>query len=47
MGTHAGGYYARDARREFRRRRLRVLAYVGLVLLAVAAAVVVAMALLR
>jgi hypothetical protein len=47
MGTNVGGYYARDAKREFRRRRLRVLAYVGLTLLAIATAVVVVMALAR
>jgi hypothetical protein len=40
-------YYARDARREFRRRRLRVLAYVGLALLGAATAVIVVMALAR
>jgi hypothetical protein len=42
-----GGYYARDAKREFRNRRLRALAYVGLALLAAATAVVVGMALGR
>jgi hypothetical protein len=42
-----GGYYARHAQREFRRRRLRVLAYVGLALLATVTAVVVMMALQR
>jgi hypothetical protein len=47
MGTDVGGYYARDAKREFRRRRFQVLAYLGLVLLAAATAVVVAMALVR
>jgi hypothetical protein len=47
MGTHVGEYYARDAKRELRRRRLRVLAYMGLALLAAATAIVVAMALLR
>jgi hypothetical protein len=47
MGTDAGRYYARDAKRELRRRRLQVLAYVGLALLAAATAVVVGMALVR
>jgi hypothetical protein len=47
MGTNVGGYYARDAKREIRRRRLRVLAYVGLTLLAIATAFVVGMALAR
>jgi hypothetical protein len=47
MGTDAGRFYARDAKRELRRRRLQVLAYVGLALLAAATAVVVAMALMR
>jgi hypothetical protein len=47
MGTDMGGHYARDAKREFRRRRLRVLAYIGLALLAAATAVVVVMALAR
>jgi hypothetical protein len=42
-----GAYYARDAKRDFRRRRLQVLAYVGLTLLATATAVVVGMALSR
>jgi hypothetical protein len=42
-----GGYYARDAKRNFRRRRLQVLTGVGLALLATATAVVVGMALLR
>jgi hypothetical protein len=47
MGTRASGYYARDAKREFRRRRLQMLAYVGLALLAAGTAVVVVMALAR
>jgi hypothetical protein len=47
MGTNMGGYYARDAKREFQRRRLRVLAYLGLALLASATAFVVGMALAR
>jgi hypothetical protein len=47
MGTNMAGHYARDAKREVRRRRRRVLAYVGLALLAAATAVVVAMALVR
>jgi hypothetical protein len=47
MGENMAGYYARDAKREVRRRRRRVLAYVGLALLAAATAVVVAMALVR
>jgi hypothetical protein len=42
-----GGYYARDAKREFRRRRVRVLGYVGLALLASATAIVVVAALGR
>jgi hypothetical protein len=41
------GYYARDAKREVRRRRVRILAYVGLALLATATAFVVGMALAR
>ena len=47
MGANTNGYYARDVKREFRRRRLRVLAYVGLALLAIATAFVVGMALAR
>jgi hypothetical protein len=47
MGTNMAGHYARDAKREFRRRRLQVLAYAGLALLAAATAVVVVMALVR
>jgi hypothetical protein len=47
MGTNIGGYYARDTKREFRRRRVRILAYVGLALLATATAFVVGMALAR
>ncbi|WP_427129509.1 hypothetical protein [Pseudarthrobacter sp. S9] len=45
MGTNMGGYHSRDAKREFRRRRLKVLAYVGLAALAAATAVVVVLAL--
>ena len=41
MGTNMAGYYARDAKREIRRQRRRVLAYVGLALLATATAFVV------
>jgi hypothetical protein len=47
MGKSIGGYYARDAKREIRRRRIQVLAYVGLSLLAIVTAVVVVMALAR
>jgi hypothetical protein len=47
MGTNMGGGYARDAKRESRRRRLRVLAYLGLALLATTTAVVVVTALGR
>jgi hypothetical protein len=47
MGTNMGGYYAREAKREVRRRRRKVLAYVGLALLATATAFVVGMALAR
>jgi hypothetical protein len=47
MGTNIGGYYARDTKREFRRRRVRILAYVALALLATATAFVVGMALAR
>jgi hypothetical protein len=47
MGTSMGGYYAKDAKREFRRRRLRVLVYVGLSLLASVTAFVVGIALGR
>ena len=42
-----GKSYARDAKREFRRRRLQMLAYVGLAVLAVATIVVVVLALQR
>jgi hypothetical protein len=47
MGTNKGEYYARDAKRDFRRQRLQMLAYVGLALLAAATAVVVVTALGR
>jgi hypothetical protein len=47
MGRKMGEYYARDTKRDFRRRCLQVLAYVGLALLAVATAAVVVMALGR
>jgi hypothetical protein len=47
MGTNVGGFYAMDAKREIRRRRLRILAYVGLTVLAIATAFVVGMALAR
>lgn len=47
MGTEMGGYHASYAKREFRRRRLRVLAYVGLVFLVAATAFVVGLALGR
>jgi hypothetical protein len=42
-----GEYYAREAKRDLRRRRLQMLAYVGLALLAAATAVVVVTALGR
>jgi hypothetical protein len=41
------GLYVRDAKRELRRRRVQVLAYVGVALLAAATAVVVVIALAR
>lgn len=47
MGNYARGLTARDSRRELRKRRLRVLAYVGLAALAAATAVVMVMALGR
>jgi hypothetical protein len=47
MGTNMGGYYARDAKRDVRKRRLQILAYAGLALLAGATAIVVGMALAR
>jgi hypothetical protein len=47
MGTEMGGYHARYAKREIRRQRRKLLAYVGLVVLAAATAVVVAMVLQR
>ncbi len=47
MGTDTGRYYARDAKREFRRRRLQALAYVGLAALAAVTVVVVVLALQR
>lgn len=47
MGQYTSGQTARDSRREIRRRRFQVLAYVGLAVLAVATAVVVIMALRR
>jgi hypothetical protein len=47
MGNYSGGQVARDSRREIRRRRLRIVAYVGLAVLAVATAFVVVMALRR
>jgi hypothetical protein len=47
MEQYKSGQTARDSRRETRRRRLQVLTYVGLAVLAVATAVVVVMALRR
>jgi hypothetical protein len=47
MGQYTSGQTARDSRREIRRRRLQLLAYVGLGVLAVATAVVVVLALRR
>lgn len=47
MGANMGGYYAKDSKREFRRRRLQALAYVGLAVLAIATVVVVVLALQR
>jgi hypothetical protein len=47
MGTETGRYYARDRKREFRRRRLQTLAYVGLAALAAVTIVVVVLALRR
>jgi hypothetical protein len=41
------GQYARDSRRELRRRRLQMLAYVGLAVLATATLIVVVTALGR
>jgi hypothetical protein len=47
MGTRSRGYYAKDSKREFRRKRLRALAYVGLGALTIATAIVVVLALQR
>lgn len=47
MGMSSGNFYSHDAKREFRRRRLQVLAYAGLVVLAVITLVVVTLALQR
>ncbi|WP_175460436.1 hypothetical protein [Arthrobacter sp. ok909] len=47
MVRRTGGYYAKDSKREIRRRQLRALAYVGLGVLAIATAVVVVWALRR
>ena len=45
MGAYGGNRYGRDTRREIRRRQLRVLAYVGLAILAFGTAMVVVLAL--
>ncbi|WP_230119994.1 hypothetical protein [Arthrobacter sp. Bi83] len=47
MGNYLSGQAARESRREIRRRRLRIVAYVGLAVLAVATAFVVVIALRR
>lgn len=47
MGNYSGGHITRESRREYRKRALRVLAYIGLGALAVVTAVVVVMALRR
>ena len=47
MGKYGGSYGVRYSRRETRRRRLRVVSYVGLALLAVATVAVVLMAIER
>ena len=47
MGNYESGLTARDSRRELRRQRIRLLAYVGLAALAAATAVVVVLALGR
>lgn len=47
MGRYGGTYYARQSRRELRKRQLRVLSYVLVALLAVATAAVVLLALYR
>jgi hypothetical protein len=47
MGNYTSGMTARDSKRELRRRRLQLLAYVGLAALAAATAVVVILALRR
>ncbi|MGO4803920.1 hypothetical protein AB4089_02205 [Arthrobacter sp. 2MCAF15] len=47
MGTNKVGYYAKDSKREARRKRLHALAYVGLAVLAIATAAVVVLALQR
>jgi hypothetical protein len=47
MEKYASGLTARDACRELRRRRNRLLAYVGLAALAAATAVVVVLTLAR
>jgi hypothetical protein len=47
MRNHSGSQVARESRREIRRRRLRIVANVGLAVLAVATAFVVVMALSR
>ena len=48
MGKRAaGGYYAGDTKREFRRRRLKAVSYAGLAVLAVVTVAVVVLALQR
>lgn len=47
MGQKMMGLSARESKREVRRQRLRVLAYVGLAVLALATAAVVGIALRR
>lgn len=47
MGNYAGSQVARESHRELRRRRLRIVAYMGLAVLAVVTALVVVMALRR
>lgn len=47
MGTYTDRFYVRDTKRELRRRRLQMLAYVGLAALAAVTMAVVVMALQR
>jgi hypothetical protein len=47
MGNHKTGHVTRDERADLRRRRFQTLSYVGLVVLALATAFVVALALRR